>query len=258
MVAQSSEIDGLHGSARPQHACAGAVQGVAGRSEIPGRNEFQSGMGEIPNVARGELAPVDAGNRRDHAVRNRHRPSGTGRFAHQCAVIEGRGFVEGEDAVGKALAPSLKARSQTRGALIPANLLDAIGDFGDRDGGKREIDVIPREPGEDAGIGRVYLPAEALQAAGITPTTPGALVTDPGLDAAARWLAPHAQNHFREAAAILAARPKGLTQAPRLMEAAYARVLARMCAAGWTAPRARVGVSKWRLALMALRLWITG
>jgi len=35
-------------------------------------------------------------------------------------------------------------------------------------------------------------------------------------------------------------------------------VLARMFAAGWDAPRVRVGVSKWRLAFMALRLWITG
>ena len=121
-----------------------------------------------------------------------------------------------------------------------------------------QLTNILRDIDEDAGIGRVYLPAEALEAAGITPTTPVSLVADPRLDAAARWLAGHAQDHFREAAAILAARPKGLTAAPRLMEAAYARVLARMCAAGWAAPRARVGVSKWRLALMALRLWVTG
>ena len=120
-----------------------------------------------------------------------------------------------------------------------------------------QLTNILRDIDEDAGIGRVYLPLEALSAAGITPSAPEALVADPRLDAAARWLAPHAQDHFREAHAILAARPKGLTQAPRLMEAAYARVMARMCAAGWEAPRLRVGVSKWRLARQALWLWVT-
>ena len=121
-----------------------------------------------------------------------------------------------------------------------------------------QLTNILRDIDEDAAIGRVYLPREALDAAGITPTTPEALIIDTTLDTAARWLAPHAQAHFRDAHAILAARPKGLTAAPRLMEAAYARVLGRMCAMGWAAPRARVRVSKWRLAVTALRLWITG
>lgn len=117
---------------------------------------------------------------------------------------------------------------------------------------------ILRDIDEDAGIGRVYLPAEGLAAAGIVPTTPQALVADERLDHAARWLAPKAQAHFREAAAVLASRPKGLLIAPRLMEAAYSRLLARMVATGWKAPRVRVSVSKWRLALAALRYSVAG
>jgi squalene synthase HpnD len=112
---------------------------------------------------------------------------------------------------------------------------------------------ILRDIDEDAGIGRVYLPAEALKAAGITPSTPEALLADPGLDAAARWLVPHAERHFAEAGAILARRPRGHLVAPRLMEAAYSRLLARMLAKGWAAPRARVRVSKLALAFSALR-----
>ncbi len=121
-----------------------------------------------------------------------------------------------------------------------------------------QITNILRDIDEDAGIGRVYLPKEALAEAGIKPTTPEALIADPRLDAAARWLAPRAQAHFAEAAAILAARPKGLLVAPRLMEVAYARLLRQMVARGWAAPRARVKVSKWRLALSALRFTLLG
>ena len=121
-----------------------------------------------------------------------------------------------------------------------------------------QLTNILRDIDEDASIARVYLPIDALTAAGITPTTPEALVSHPNLDKAARWLAGHAQTHFANAHAILGTRPRGLTAAPRLMEAAYARVLARMIAKGWDAPRARIGVAKGRLAFMALRLWITG
>jgi len=117
---------------------------------------------------------------------------------------------------------------------------------------------ILRDIDEDASIGRVYLPMEALSHAGIRPTTPEALVADPGVDAAARWLAPRAQEHFRAAGAILAARPKGRLVAPRLMEEAYSRVLAQMLAQGWQAPRRRVSTSKWRLALSLLRHMVLG
>src|SRR4029077_12676153 len=51
-----------------------------------------------------------------------------------------------------------------------------------------QLTNILRDIDEDAGIGRVYLPREALDVAGIVPTTPEALVADDRLDAAARWL----------------------------------------------------------------------
>jgi phytoene synthase len=93
---------------------------------------------------------------------------------------------------------------------------------------------ILRDIDEDVGIGRVYLPIEALRAAGITPSTPEALVLEPNLDAAARWLVPYAQEHFAQAARILNSRPKGHLVAPRLMESAYARILRRLIAQGGT------------------------
>jgi phytoene/squalene synthetase len=117
---------------------------------------------------------------------------------------------------------------------------------------------ILRDIDEDAAIGRVYLPREALAHAGIMPSTPQALVLDPGVDTAARWLAPRAQMHFIEASALLASRPKGQLIAPRLMEEAYSRLLTRMMVQGWHAPRRRLRTSKWRLALSALRHMVLG
>jgi squalene synthase HpnD len=112
---------------------------------------------------------------------------------------------------------------------------------------------ILRDIDEDAGIGRVYLPKEALAAAGIVPASPEAVIADPRIDLAARWLARKAQAHFAAANAILAARPKGHLIAPRLMDSAYSRVLDRMIRQGWQAPRQRIGTSKWRLALALVR-----
>ena len=78
------------------------------------------------------------------------------------------------------------------------------------------------------------------------------------LDAAARWLAAKAEHHFTEAHAILAAKPKGHLIAPRLMDAAYSRILRKLMAQGWQLPRTRVRTNKPLLALTLLRLWLTG
>jgi phytoene synthase len=116
-----------------------------------------------------------------------------------------------------------------------------------------QLTNILRDIDEDAEIGRVYLPAEALAAAGIAATTPEALISEPRLDAAARWLAAKAERHFKEANAILAARPAGHLIAPRLMEVAYSRLLDRMTLQGWQSPRSRVRVSKLALLLSIVR-----
>jgi presqualene diphosphate synthase len=116
-----------------------------------------------------------------------------------------------------------------------------------------QLTNILRDIDEDAAIGRVYLPKEALDAAGITPTTPEALIDDVRIDAAGQWLAAKAGHHFEQASAILAARPKGLLVAPRLMQLAYSRLLQRMMAQGWQPPRPRVRVSKLMLLLSAVR-----
>ena len=115
---------------------------------------------------------------------------------------------------------------------------------------------ILRDIDEDAGIGRVYLAREHLEAAGVSLTTPEALVRDPKVDGAARALAAKAHEHFAAAQTILKRRPKGHLIAPRLMAAVYAPILDRMEAAGWAPPRHRIKVNKTALIFTALRLWL--
>lgn len=120
-----------------------------------------------------------------------------------------------------------------------------------------QLTNILRDIDEDAAIGRVYLPWEALAAAGIVPTTPAELVADPRLDAAARRVAARAQEHYRAAHAIMAARPAGHLLSPRLMEVAYAKLLARMETTGWAPPRTRPRVNKAALVGTVLKLLVT-
>ena len=118
-----------------------------------------------------------------------------------------------------------------------------------------QITNILRDIDEDAAIGRVYLPAEALTRAGIPLTTPAQVVADPRIDQVARELAAQARAHYEAANAVLRQRPRGQLIAPRLMAAVYAKVLGRMETAGWQPPRRRVRVSK--PALLWTVLWLS-
>jgi phytoene synthase len=116
-----------------------------------------------------------------------------------------------------------------------------------------QLTNILRDIDEDAGIGRLYLPAEALAAGGIDARDPLTVVGHAGVDMAARWLVPHARAHFAAARAILAARPRGRLLAPVLMAAGYDDVLDRLEARGWAAPRARVRTRKLAMLVAGLR-----
>ncbi len=120
-----------------------------------------------------------------------------------------------------------------------------------------QLTNILRDIDEDAAIGRVYLPAEDLVAAGVPLTSPAEVAADPRIDAAARGVARQAHAHYREAEAILASRPKGLLIAPRMMAVVYGRILARLEATGWRPPRRRVKVNKLALVWTFLRLRLT-
>jgi phytoene synthase len=113
-----------------------------------------------------------------------------------------------------------------------------------------QLTNILRDLDEDAGIGRLYLPRELLDQAGIVSADPDVVLADAGLDDACRAVATLAHEHYRAADAVLARRPPGRLAAPRLMSAVYCGILAKMEAAGWAAPRERAKIGK------AALLWI--
>jgi phytoene synthase len=120
-----------------------------------------------------------------------------------------------------------------------------------------QLTNILRDIDEDAAIGRVYLPAEAITAAGIVFTSPIDVVNDARIDAAARDVATVAHEHYDRARAVLAKRPRGHLLAPRLMEAVYAKTLRETEKIGWRPPRVRVKISKPELLWTVVRLSLT-
>ncbi|HVY34965.1 MAG TPA: squalene/phytoene synthase family protein, partial [Caulobacteraceae bacterium] len=97
---------------------------------------------------------------------------------------------------------------------------------------------------EDAVIGRLYLSQESLAAAGLTATDPLAVVADPRVNMAAQVIAATARLHYDAADRIMKQARQGDLMAPRLMRAAYGRILERMQAVGWSPPRERISLSK--------------
>ncbi|MEO8926758.1 MAG: presqualene diphosphate synthase HpnD [Caulobacteraceae bacterium] len=116
-----------------------------------------------------------------------------------------------------------------------------------------QLTNILRDLDEDAAMGRLYLPAEALAEGAIETGDPAEVLANPGIDSACRWMAEVAHEHYRAADDILSIRPAGRLRAPRLMSAVYGEILARMEAAGWNAPRARARIGKGALLWIALR-----
>ena len=115
-----------------------------------------------------------------------------------------------------------------------------------------QLTNILRDLDEDAEVGRLYLPAEALDAAGIAVREPTPVLAHPALGRACAVLVAQAEDHFRAAEAIMRACPRAAVRAPRLMGAVYRLILARLKARGFAPPRARVRVGKPRLLWLAL------
>ena len=116
-----------------------------------------------------------------------------------------------------------------------------------------QLTNILRDIDEDAAIGRLYLPREALQQADIPSVDPQEVAAHPRLAQACAPVVARAREHFAEADRIMARCPRRSVRAPRIMGAAYRAILERLVARGWDAPRAPVKVSKPLLVLIILR-----
>jgi phytoene synthase len=116
-----------------------------------------------------------------------------------------------------------------------------------------QLTNILRDLDEDAAIGRLYLPREALQRAGITTTEPAQVLASPTLGQACGPLVERAEQHFDAADAIMARNPRRAVKAPRIMAAAYRPRLQLMVERGWDAPRERVRIGRTHFLWILLR-----
>jgi squalene synthase HpnD len=116
-----------------------------------------------------------------------------------------------------------------------------------------QLTNILRDLDEDAGMGRLYLPREALTAAGIVGTDPAPVLDHPALANACAPIIQRARGHFREADAIMERSPRRSVRAPRIMGEAYRMILDRLVARGFNPPRRRVRVPRARLMWIILR-----
>ena len=115
-----------------------------------------------------------------------------------------------------------------------------------------QLTNILRDIDEDAGIGRLYLPREALLAAGITSDDPDVAMREPAMQKVCAPLLAQAREHFIKSDEIMARHPRKIVRAPRIMSKYYQVILDRLVARGFAPPRAPVRLSK--AAKMAILL----
>ena len=107
-----------------------------------------------------------------------------------------------------------------------------------------QLTNILRDIDEDAGIGRLYLPLEALLHAGITSNDPLKVVTEPALPKVCAPLIERARNHFEQADQIMKRNSRRVVRAPRIMSRYYRAILELLIARGFAAPRQPVRLNK--------------
>ncbi len=107
-----------------------------------------------------------------------------------------------------------------------------------------QLTNILRDIDEDAGLGRLYLPRELLDAAGISSSDPVAVSADPNLPKACVPLAMQALGHFQKADEIMARNSRRAVRAPRIMSQYYRAIFEKLLARGFALPRPPVKLSK--------------
>jgi len=116
-----------------------------------------------------------------------------------------------------------------------------------------QLTNILRDLDEDAAVGRLYLPREALIRAGINTNDPKTALRSATLGQACAELVARAREHFAQADQIMAALPRRRVRAPRIMGLVYRSMLDQLEARGWSAPRQAIRVSRVRLLWIVLR-----
>ena len=115
-----------------------------------------------------------------------------------------------------------------------------------------QLTNILRDLREDADRGRLYLPLEYLEAAGV-PLEPEAALASPGLGAVCARVAALTHGYFAEARTAMAACDRRAMKPARLMGATYAAILTRLEQRGWSRLEERIGLATWQKLWLVVR-----
>jgi phytoene synthase len=116
-----------------------------------------------------------------------------------------------------------------------------------------QITNILRDLDEDAAIGRLYLPREALVDAGIASDDPATVLASPAIGRTCAAVAARAERHFAEAETTMANCARRTVRAPRIMATAYRMMYDQVLARGWQPPRVPVRLRRCQFLWILLR-----
>jgi presqualene diphosphate synthase len=116
-----------------------------------------------------------------------------------------------------------------------------------------QLTNILRDLDEDAAVGRLYLPQEALAEAGIRAADPFIVLANPSIGRACAQLVKAARDHFNSANEIMSSAPRRAVRAPRIMGAVYRQILEHTATRGFVPPRHPVRLARPRIAWIILR-----
>ena len=116
-----------------------------------------------------------------------------------------------------------------------------------------QLTNILRDIDEDATLGRLYLPREALLHAGITSDDPQKVITERALPKVCQPLAERAKAYFEKADEIMKRNSRRKVRAPRIMSKYYRAILDLLLERGFAAPREPVRVNKMAKIAILLR-----
>ncbi len=119
-----------------------------------------------------------------------------------------------------------------------------------------QLTNILRDLQEDAGRGRLYLPREWLEDAGV-PAAPQAALEAPNLPDVCDRMASLARAYFAQADEAMDQCDRRAMRPARMMAATYRAILARLEQRGWRSPEQRVSLPSWQKLAIALRYAVT-
>jgi presqualene diphosphate synthase len=115
-----------------------------------------------------------------------------------------------------------------------------------------QLTNILRDIKEDAERGRIYLPREYLDDAGV-PANPATIVTARGLPSVCERLAECAHAYFRDARTAMALCNRSAMKPARVMGATYDSLLSALERRGWRRLEEPVALPKWKKLWLACR-----